>query len=318
MKSFLKQFVAVLLICVVLLVPFAPAAKQQTVGVTLLSLQYPFLVTLSEAMKDEANKLGVKLIALDPRQKVATELSQVENLITQKVDAIVMIPVDENASIPAAKKVNKAKIPLILLNTKLAPTFLARGGKYVAYVGSDDNVAGRIEGTHLVKELNGEGNVIYLVGQYGGASTMLRKEGFEEIIRDYPGIKVVTELQAHGSRAEAKTIMENLLQKYKPGQVQAVVAQSDEMAMGALSAIEAAGRRNDFKVIIGVDAAEDAVNAVRSGKLTATVFQDAVGQGREAVRVAVKTLKGEKVPPIVDIPFKLVWKETIDTIFPTK
>ncbi|MCL4458712.1 MAG: sugar ABC transporter substrate-binding protein [Chloroflexi bacterium] len=297
----------------------APAARtggKYTIGVTLLSLQYPFLVTVGESMKDEASKLGVNLISLDPRQKTDTELSQIENLITQKVNLIIMIPVDVDGSIAAAKKVNQAGIPLILLNTKLSPSFQAEGGKFVTYVGSDDVAAGRIEGTFLVKELNGRGNVIYLVGQYGGASTNLRKQGFTEVIRDYPGIKIVTELEAHGSRAEAKTIMENLLTKYKPNEVQAVVTQSDEMALGALSAIQAAGRQSEFKVIMGVDATPDAVKSFREGGINATVFQDADAQGREAVRTALKVLNGEKVPPIVDIPFKLVWKDTIDKIFP--
>jgi ABC-type sugar transport system substrate-binding protein len=290
--------------------------KKYTIGVTLLSLQYPFLVTLAESQKDEAAKQGVNLIQLDPRQKTDTELGQIENLITQKVDLVIMIPVDVDGSIAAAKKLNAAGIPLILLNTKLSPTFVAGGGKYVTYVGSDDVAAGRIEGTFTVKELNGAGNIIYLVGQYGGASTNLRKQGFLEVLRDYPNIKIVTELEAHGSRAEAKTTMENLLTKYKTGEVQAVITQSDEMALGALSAIQAAKRQSEFKVIMGVDATPDAVNSMRSGGITATVFQDADGQGRESIRTALKVLQGQKVDPIVDIPFKLVWKDTIDTIFP--
>jgi ABC-type sugar transport system substrate-binding protein len=289
----------------------ALAADKKVVGTTLLSLQYPFLVTLDNAMKAEAAKQGVGLISLDPRQSVATELNQVENLITKKVDLIVMIPVDQKTSQAAAKLVNKAGIPLVLLNTRFTDDFTTNGGKFVTYVGSDDTDAGKIEGQYLVDNLPDGGNVVYLVGEYGGASTERRKAGFESVIKGHPNLKIVTELQGHGSRAEGKTIMENLLQKYGKGQLQALVAQNDEMAIGASSAIQAAGRLGDFKVLIGIDGSKPALDAVTAGTLTATVFQDAVGQGTQAIDAAGKILAGGTVEPQIVIPFKLVTKENV-------
>ena len=217
--------------------PPVSAADKKVVGATLLSLQYPFLVTLDKAMKAEASKHGIGLQPFDPRQNVSKELDQVENLITKKADLIVMIPVDQKTSQAAAKLINKAGIPLILVNTKFTDDFTTGGGKFASYVGSDDTDAGKIQGQDLVDKLPEGGNVVYLVGEDGGASTERRKTGFESVIKDHPNLKVVTELQAHGSRAEGKTIMENLLQKYGKGQLQGVVAQSDEMALGASSAI---------------------------------------------------------------------------------
>jgi ABC-type sugar transport system substrate-binding protein len=283
------------------------------VGATLLSLQYPFLVTLDEAMKAEATKNGIDLVSLDPRQSVAKELDQVENLITKKVDLIIMIPIDQKTSQAAAKLINKASIPLVQLNTKFTDDFATNGGKFVTYVGSDDTDAGKIEGQYLVDLLPQGGNVIYLVGQYGGASTERRKAGFYSVIKDHPNLKVVTELQEHGSRAEAKTITENLLQKYPKGQIQALVAQNDEAALGASSAIQAADRLGEFKVLIGVDGSKPALDAVAAGTLTATVFQDAVGQGTQAMAVASKTLAGETVDPQYVIPFKLVTKDNVSS-----
>lgn len=286
----------------------------KTIGATLLSLQYPFLVKLNDAMTAEATKEGVCFDSLDPRQKVDTELSQIEDLITKKVDLIIMVPVDVKQSGAAAKKINDANIPLMFVNTKLDDSFAAGGGKVVTYVGSNDVQAGTIQGQYVVDTLGtGGGKIIYLVGQYGGASTNLRKQGFMQILSAHPEITIATELEGHGSRAEGKTIMEDLLQKYAKGEIQAVIAQNDEMALGALSAIVAANRRSEFKAIMGLDGETEALDSISSGGLTATVFQDAVAQGTGAIQTAVKILNGQTVDPVVDIPFKLVTKDNVAT-----
>jgi ABC-type sugar transport system substrate-binding protein len=289
------------------------AGDKKVIGVTLLSLQYPFLVTVNEAMKVEAAKEDIDLISLDPRQSVAKERSQVESLIARKVDLIVMIPVDQKTSQPAATLINKAGIPLILLNTRFTDDFASHGGKFVTYVGSDDTVAGEMEGRYLADRLPEGGNVVFLVVQYGGASTERRKSGFESVIKDHPNLNIVTELQGHASRAQAKDIMENLLQKYGKGQLQALVAQNDEMAIGGSSGIQAADRLAEFKVIIGVDGSQPALEAVMAGTLTATVFQDAVGQGTQAVVAANKIMAGQTVESQQIIPFILVTKENVSS-----
>ncbi|WP_374314715.1 sugar ABC transporter substrate-binding protein [Microbacterium sp.] len=285
----------------------APSSDNGTVGATLLSLQYPFLVTLDDAAKAQAAEEEIGYISLDPRQKTATELTQIEDLITRKVDVIIMIPVDQQTSQAAAKKVNEAGIPLLLVNT----SFEDFDGDYVSYVGSDDTSAGVIQGEYLAEQLPDGGKVIYLVGQYGGAGTERRKAGFDSVLADRPDLEVVTELEAHGSRAEGKTIMEDLLQKYGKGEVQAVIAQSDEMAIGAASAIKEAGREDEFTVVMGIDGSADGLAAVEDGSLTATVFQDAVGQGKAAIETAAKIIRGETVPKVVDLPFVLVTKSNV-------
>jgi ABC-type sugar transport system substrate-binding protein len=309
---------AVALVCAVtfaalFLADSGSAAAKKVVGVTLLSLQSPFLVTVDNAMKAEAAKEGIDLVSLDPGQSVSMELSQVQDLIHRKVDLIVMIPVDQKTSQTAAKLINQAGIPLLLLNTKFTDDFTSKGGKFVTYVGSDDTVAGALEGQYLVDSLPKGGNVVYLVVQYGGASTERRKAGFESVIKNHLNLSVVTELQGHASRAQGQTIMQGLLQKFGKGQLQALVAQNDEMAIGASSAIQAANRLGEFKVLIGVDGSKPALEAVTAGTLTATVFQDAIGQGTEAVAAANKILAGEPVEPQLLIPFKLVTKENVSS-----
>lgn len=280
----------------------------KTVGATLLSLQYPFLVTLNDAMKSEATKKDINLISLDPRQSTATELTQVEDLITKKPNAIVMIPVDQKASQAAAAKVNAAKIPLILVNTKFSDDFK---GDYVSYVGSDDTEAGQIEGKYVLDQLPDGGSIVYLVGQYGGASTERRKAGFDKAIAG-SDVKVASEVEADGSRATAKSVMEDLLGRYpNKGEIKGVVAQSDEMALGASSAIKEAGRSDEFKFIIGVDGSDAGLKAVKSGDMTATVFQDAVGQGTKAMEVAADVIAGKSVDKAYNIPFQLVTKENL-------
>ena len=289
--------------------PSVWAEDMKSVGATLLSLQYPFLVSIDNAMKTEAAKQRIDLISLDPQQGVATELRQIEDLITKRVDVIVMIPVDQKTSQTAAKLINQAGIPLVLLNTKFTDDFASSGGKFATFVGSDDIDAGKIEGRYLVDNLPNGGNVVYLVGEYGGSSTERRKAGFESVIMDHPNLQIVTELQGRGSRAEGKAIMEKLLVKYGKGQLQALVAQNDEMAIGASSAIQAANRLGEFKVLIGIDGSKPALDAVVAGLLTATVFQDAIGQGTQAVKAASKILTGETVDRQFLIPFRLVTKE---------
>jgi ribose transport system substrate-binding protein len=289
------------------------AGDRAVVGALLLSLQYPFLVTLNNAMAAEATKQGVDLVSLDPRQSVSAERRQVEDLIHQKVGLIVMIPVDQKTSQIAARLINAAGIPLILLNTRFADDFASNGGQSVTYIGSDDTEAGKIQGQFLADKLPEGGDVVYLVGEYGGASTERRKAGFESVLESHPNVRVVAELQAHGSQMDAKAIMGILLQKYGKGQLQALVAQNDEMAIGASSAIQAADRLGEFKVLIGVDGSKAALDAVRVGTLTATVFQDAVGQGTQAMDAAVRILAGEKIEQQLMIPFRLVTMDNVSS-----
>ena len=289
----------------------ASAGDKKVVGVTLFSLQNPYVVSVGEAMTIEAAKQGIDLVSLDSARNVTTELDQVEDLINRKVDLIVMNPVDQKASQTAARLINKAGIPLVLLITKFTDEFAANGGKFVTYVGSEDTVAGEMEGQYLADKLPEGGNVVYLVIVYGPSVTARRKAGFESVIKDYPNLRIVSELQGNASRAKAKNIMESLLQKYGKGQLQAVVAQNDEMAIGASSAIQAAERLGEFKVLIGVNGSKPALDAITAGTLTATVFQDGVGQGTQAVAAARKILAGESVEPQLLIPFKLVTKENV-------
>ena len=290
-----------------------PPGDKKFVGVTLLNLQFSFVVAVGDAMKAEAAKEGLELVCLDSARNVVTELSQVENLITRKVDLIVMYPVDQKSSQTAANLINKAGIPLVLLNTEFSNDFTSNGGNFVTFVGPNDVVAGEIEGHYLVNRLPEGGNVIYLAIEYGRSATEKRKAGFESVIKDHPNLRMISQLQGYASRTKGKSIMENLLKKYGKGQLQALVAENDEMAIGASSAIQAADRLGEFKVLIGINGLQPGLDAVSAGTLTATVFQDATAQGTQTIIAAGKILKGETVKPRLVIPFQLVTKDNVSS-----
>jgi inositol transport system substrate-binding protein len=295
------------------LVDSALAADKKVIGAVVLNLQSPYLVAINEAMKAEAAKEGLDLISLDSERSVMTERSHIKSLITRKVDLIIMTPIDQVTSQAAALLVNKAGIPLLLLETKFNSDFKSAGGKFVTFVGSDNTVAGEIEGRYLADKLPEGGNVVYLAIEYGRSATELRKAGFESAIRDHPNLEIVAEFQGYASRIKGKTIMETLLQKYGKGQLQALVAENDEMAIGASSAIQAADRLGEFKVLIGINGSKPGLDAVAAGTLTATVFQDAARKGTGIVVAAGKTLAAGTVEPQLLLPFTLVTKENVSS-----
>lgn len=271
------------------------------IGVSLNSLEYPFIVAMNDAMNAEAKESGVSLTTVDSRATVATELSQMENLITQRPDVIVMDAVDAESSQAAGKLVNQAGIPLVMVDNQFTEDSSI---DVAAYVGTDLTETGRLEAEYLNKALPDGGDIIYIVGVYGAPWTEQRKAGFLEKVNS--NFNIATEIEGKGSRADGKTVMEDLLRKYAPGQIQAVVAQNDEMAIGAISAIKEAGRMDDFKVIIAVDGSAAGIKAVADGDLTATVRQDPEGVGNTAIQVAAKVARGESVDAVNLVPLTVV------------
>ena len=160
----------------------------------------------------------------------------------------------------------------------------------------------------MADELGGKGNIVVILGPTSHSAQLDRSQGIEEVLANYPDIKIVAEQTANWDRAEAMTLMENWLQM--GDQIDGVVAQNDEMAIGALKAIQAAGMEDSIKVV-GIDAIADALALVESEEMIGTVYQDAVGQGAGAVEAAVKAVKGEAVEKETLIPYVLITKENV-------
>jgi inositol transport system substrate-binding protein len=274
-----------------------------TIGISYQNLQNEFIINIQDAVRAEAKKLNVNLIEADGQGKAENQISQVQNFIAQGVDAIILNPYDREGSAPAVNLAIQAHKPIVVVNA-----IVSNLDKANAYVGSEDAEAGRIETQRMVDVLHGKGNVVIIHGPNGHSAEVQRTQGIRQILAKYPDVKVVAEQTANWDRTQALNLMENWLASGK--QIDGVIAQNDEMALGALKAIEAAGKQNQIAVI-GIDAIPDALKAVAAGKMIGTVFQDAKGQGTLAVELAVQLVEGKPVKHDNFIPFQLVTKTNV-------
>lgn len=273
-----------------------------TIGVSLLNLSNEFIVMLHQAMEAEAKAQGVKLIVTDAQRSAERQVQQVEGFIAQRVDAIILNPCEVEASSPAVDKAKAAGIPIINVNSETR-------AEATAFVGSRDEESARLAMDYVAGRLKGQGRVVMMHGFMGQAAQLKRDQGAREVLARHPGLTLLADQTAEWDRAKAMSLMENWIQAHGD-QIGAVFAQNDEMAMGALLALEQA-KRKDKVIVAGVDAIADALQAVQAGRLDATVFQDARGQGGGAVAVALKIIRKQPYEKQVFIPFQLVTKENV-------
>ena len=238
---------------------------------------------------------------VDSKEDVATQLGQVENFITQGVDAIILIPPNTDATDPATKLATDAGIPLVYVNRK--PANLPEG---VYYVGSDSIIAGRLQMEWMAEQLGGKGSCVLMNGNLSQEAAQMRTAGVKEVVEKNPDIQIIKEDTANWSRAEGLALMENWLST--GDQIDCVAANNDEMAIGALQAIEAAGKLGQI-LVGGVDASPDALAMMEEGKLNVTVFQNAAGQGEGGVKTAIALARGETVEQLVWVDYELVTPE---------
>lgn len=275
------------------------------IGVSLLNLSSEFIVMLNEAMEAKAKELNVRLIINDAQRSAERQVQQIENFVAQNVDAIILNPCEHEASSPAVDKALAAGIPIVNVNseTKSEPT---------AFIGSRDEESARLAVEYIAGRLQGSGNIVMIHGFMGQTAQIKRDQGARDVLSHYPGLKLLAEQTAEWDRAKAITLTENWIQSYG-SKINAVFAQNDEMAMGALLAYEQSGKKQNV-IIVGVDAIADARQAVQDGRLDATVFQDAQGQGSAAVETAYKIIRKQPYERQTFLPFKLVTKENINKI----
>ncbi|KOC91453.1 sugar ABC transporter substrate-binding protein [Winslowiella iniecta] len=298
--NFKKAIVTSLLAC---MLPAAAWAKDIQLGVSMALFDDNFLTIVRTSMQKEMQKDGVKGQVEDAKGDVAQQLQQVQNFIGQGVDAIIVNPVDTNAVKPIMDQATKAGIPLIFVNRRPQAELTGK----MAYVGSDSELAGRLQMEALAKEMKGKGNVAILLGDLANESTRERTKGVEAVVAKYPDIKIVQKQTAKFTRNDAVDVVSNWMTA--GDDINAIASNNDEMAIGALQAL---GKNNDKVLIAGVDGTPDALQMIKNGKMVATVFQDAKGQGEGAVQTAIKLVKGEEVEKIVDIPFQLINKDNYE------
>jgi len=270
------------------------------IGLSISTLNNPFFVTLRNGAQDAANEEGAELIVTDAQNDAATQQDDVQNFVTQQVDAILVNPVDTEAIVPAIQAANQANIPVLCLDRG------ASGGEIATLIASDNVEGGRIAARELI-ELVGSGPVAQLEGIPGTSAARDRGQGFAEVINAQDEIELVASQTANFDRAEGLNVTENILQA-NPG-IKGIFAQNDEMALGAVRAL---GDRAGSEVkIVGFDAVEDALNAIQDGRMNATVAQQPDRIGTLGVENAMKVIEGESVEKNISVPVELVTEENV-------
>ena len=290
------------LLCVLMMGTMAAStasAAAPKIGLAVSTLNNPFFVDLRDGALEEAKKVGLTITVADAQNDPNRQLSQVENFIEQGVSVILVNPCDSAAIVPAIKAANRAKIQVITVDRG------ADGGEVVCHIASDNVQGGQMAGEFLAKLIGYKGKVVELEGIPGTSAARDRGKGFNEVMKKYPDIKIVARQEAGFDRAKGMTVMENILQAQP--QIDGIFCHNDEMALGALRAIEAAGRLSAIK-IVGFDATDDAVKSVKDGKMVATVAQKPRVMGSTAVETAKQVLDGAKVGAFIPVTLELIVK----------
>ena len=279
------------------------------IGVSMSQFDDTWLTYLRESMDKKAKSLpdGVTLQFEDARSDVVKQLSQVESFISQKVDALIVNPVDTAATQRITKAAVAAGIPLVYVNRRPDDPKLPEG---VVTVASDDLEAGRMQMQYLAEKMGGKGDIVILLGDLANNSTANRTKGVKEVLAKYPGIKIEQEQTGTWSRDKGMTLVNDWLTQGRD--FNAVVSNNDEMAIGAAMALKQAGTKKGSVLIAGVDGTPDGLNAIKKGEMAVSVFQDAKGQADGSIDTAVKMVKKQPVEQSVWVPYRLITPENVD------
>jgi ribose transport system substrate-binding protein/inositol transport system substrate-binding protein len=303
----------------VLLAGAALPAAAQEVGVAISNFDDNFLTLLREAMTENAAQHeGMSLQFEDAQRDVGRQISQVENFAATGVQGIIIAPVDSDSTVPMSVSAENAGIPVVYVNNR--PGNLEQLPPNQVFVGSDETEAGTLEGQEVCRLLKEAGKTeataVILLGDLSNQATRLRTQAVREVFEkaDCLFIKITDEQTATWQRTQAADLMTNWLTAgVKPD---AVIANNDEMAIGAYQALEAAGVPLDQVIVAGVDATPDALQAIADGKLDVTVLQSAPGQAKGAIDAISALIKGEPVDRENYVPFELVTKDNYKDYLP--
>ncbi|HSR50318.1 MAG TPA: sugar ABC transporter substrate-binding protein [Acidobacteriota bacterium] len=282
-----------------------PEEQGTRIALVLKTLNNPFFIDMQAGAEEAARRLGVELVvqAAERELDVEKQMQIVENLIQTDVDAICLTPSGSKEIVPAVGKANAAGIPVLILDTRLDEASVAdQGVTTAAFIGSDNYDGGRIAGQHLIELTDGSAKVAILEGIPGHETGDSRLRGFREAIQG-SDVEIVASQPANWERDQGFNVFQNMLQAHP--EIDALFACNDMMALGAVEAIEAAGRAGQITVI-GFDAVQDARSAMQQGKMHASVAQFPSEMGRLAVEKAVALLRGEEIEPDTAVRIQLI------------
>ena len=300
----MKRILVVVLALVMVLTmgAFAEDNSQYVIGFSSKDNSDTFVANITDAATAKAAELGVKLLMYDARGDVNQQISDVETMIAQGVDAIIVIPQSVEGSAPVVAMCNEAGIPIIIDNGDIADK------NYTAFVGCTDQQSGEILGQWFMDNLEEGSKICIIEGPMGQSGQVGRYAGLQAVgVMDK--FEILACQTANWKRDEAMALAEDWIVTYGD-ELDAIICENDDMALGALAACEAAGR--DDILIGGVDAIADAVQAVKEGRMEISVLQDAAGQGEKGVEVALAAAKGEAFELDTRIPFVGLTAKNID------
>lgn len=261
-----------------------------------------FMANVVDGVNDAAEENGVEITVQDAEFDVSKQLQQVENFINSGVDAVVMKPVDSEACAPISQACEEAGVPLVVVNTEMS-------APCDSYVGSDHTYSGELQGEYLAEKMPEGGKVAILMGEVQVQATTQRTDGVKSVLEEAGNFEIVSEMDAGWMRDEAMDTVENWLNSGL--EIDAIVANNDEMAIGASMVLEENGV--DDILVCGIDASDEALSRMQDGKMAMTVFQDGYQQGYQGVETAIKLINGETVEEFVDVPYQPVTDENLDT-----
>lgn len=257
-------------------------AQGEVIAVFTKNLTNPFFQNERVAAENAAKLLGAKVVQYTPTKpdSIPEQLSQIEDVIVKKPSAVVFVPVDYKAMVPGVEKMNAAGIPVVNITDRSA------GGKLVSFVGIDDVEVAKTTAESLMKAIGGKGNVVILEGVKGSISSQDRIKGFNEVIKKYPGVKLLASQPGNFQRLNALQVMENLMQTHP--QINGVLAANDAMAIGAIEALDGAKRTS---VVVGINGTKEAVDAIKAGKLLSSGQADPFMQACIGTTIAIRHLR---------------------------
>jgi ABC-type sugar transport system substrate-binding protein len=289
------------------------ATKQWTIGVSYTDTSISYIAALQKAVQAKAKEMGVKILEVDAKNDTNTELANVENLLQQHIDLLLLEGASLKASVATIEAANKANVPVVHFNIK------AEGGQYVTFVGSNQIDSGILMGKKIVslyKEL-GKPTLkgIYMRGIAGYITDEIRNQGVKDTLKQAGiGDKIQwTEQNADFSRGKAQSVAESILSK--SSDYDFIIANGDDMILGALGAVKAAGLLGKVRVFTSVDGLPETLDAIKAGEIVSTVFQNPEGQGEGGIMAAAMYLDGTKdLPKEILIPFVLTDKSNVEEI----
>lgn len=276
--------------------------EKLTVGFAVSTQNNPFFVDMKKGAQKRAKEMGIELMVADAQNDAAKQLNSIQDLLVKQIDVLVINPVNGEAVTPAVKSANEQGVPVITVDRS------ASGGQVVTHIASDNVKGGEMAAEYMAKQLGKEGKVVELEGIPGTSAARDRGKGFNQGMEQYDQVNVIARQPAGFDRAKGMTVMENILQAHQ--EIDAVFAHNDGMALGAVEALKSAGRL-DSTMVVGFDAIDDALTAIKDGEMNATIAQQPSLMGEIAVEKAQMIANDKELKDYYPAKLKLITKEDV-------